>query len=230
METSLGVEEAGWRSSLCHSCHFLLPAFPSAKKLRISLLSFSFTLMVDTEIPKIRNKRQRAEGKKILKHSSSNNWSKNSHCLLDGRKEENERSVSAGFYLLNLCPYSIRDMAKQASFKQARPPQWKELSPIQLHSHQLGLCLPPLHWSTLAPSLDITVFSHGWADVGLCDGPPGYEIREWHPPLQGQISELHKLQCSLLRLPVFCFYHTQAKSQMVVDLDKRNIWGEPHVH
>lgn len=61
---------------------------------------------------------------KILKHSSSNDWSKNSHFLLDGRKEENEASVSAGFCLLNLCPYGIWDnMAKQASFKQARPPQ-----------------------------------------------------------------------------------------------------------
>lgn len=80
--------------------------------------------MEDTDVPKIRNKRQWSEGMKILKHSTSNNWSKNSHGLLDVWKEENGASVSAGFYLLNLCPYSIWDyMAKQASFKQARPPQ-----------------------------------------------------------------------------------------------------------
>lgn len=46
---------------------------------------------------KLRNKRQRAEGAEILKHSRSNNGPKNSHFLHEGKKEENEASVSAGF-------------------------------------------------------------------------------------------------------------------------------------
>lgn len=134
--------------------------------------------MEETDVPKIRNEKQRAEGMKILKHSSSNNWSKNSRFLLDGKKEKNESSVSAGFCLSHLCLYSIwANMAKQASFKQARPPQWKELSPVQLHSHQLGLCLSPLHQSTLTPSPDVTPCSQEWANLGLHDGPPGWDMR-----------------------------------------------------
>lgn len=91
---------------------------------------FSLSLMQDRNVPKIRNKRQRVEGVEILKHSRSNNWSKNSHFLHEGRKEENEASVSARFYLLNLCLFSIWDnMAIQSLFLtsrsgyQARPPQ-----------------------------------------------------------------------------------------------------------
>lgn len=44
------MEEAAQKSSLCHSCHFLLPAFPSATRLRISLLSVS--LKQDRDVPK----------------------------------------------------------------------------------------------------------------------------------------------------------------------------------
>jgi len=104
------------------------PAFPSAKMFAIRLLFLS--LMQDSDVPKIRNKRERAEGGETLKHSRSNNWSKNSHFLHEGKKEENEASVSARFYLLNLCLFSIRDStAIQSLFSssqpayQARPPQ-----------------------------------------------------------------------------------------------------------
>lgn len=96
----------------------------------MSLLSLS--LMQEQGCTKIRNKRQRAEGVEILEHSRSNNWSKNSHFLYEGRREENEASVSASFYLLNLCLFSIWDnMVIQVSLSNQLAQLPSQTSPVK---------------------------------------------------------------------------------------------------
>lgn len=145
-ETSVGTEEAAQKSSQCHACYFLVPAFPSSKRFGVSLLSPSHARQ---GCSKNQNKHQRAEGVETLEHSISNNWSKNSHFLHEGRKEENGASVSAEVYLLNSCLFSMWDntaiqslfLTSQSGY-QARTPQGKVLSPPQSHSHWLRLLIP----------------------------------------------------------------------------------------
>lgn len=161
------------------------------------------------------------------------------HFLHEGRKEENEASVSARFYLLNLCLFSNwHTMAIQFLFLtsqsgyEARPPQWKGLSPAQLHSHWLQLTAHPCIGPHLHPAQMSLWCGHRWADTGSYDGSHGWDMQTENDTLLYRGKSKSYINSNAPFSAFLCpgFMRHRQNPKWFVDLDAMNIWGGPCVY
>lgn len=202
---------ATWGSSLEVPVKTIIFYSPLPSLLKISGLVSSLSLMA---LSKSFHKRLRAEVE-ILKCARSSNWSINSPILYEGRKEENEASVFTGFYLLNLCLFSIWDNMVTLSHHLTNQADLRsKTSPVACIKPSRG-AHPLLCCWHVCGSTHTQLRGHHVPGTSGWTWACAMELAEEMQSPEGTRSYINS-GCYLLSIPESWFHDKQPKPQVVV--------------